>query len=130
MNEGACPCGSAASYDACCAPFHRGAEAPTALALMRSRYAAFAKHDAAYLVRTAHPLERTKIDARGLRASFALAWCGLEILATVAGGVEDCDGMVHFRASWRAADGAVCSLEERSRFVRVGCCWVYRDGRG
>lgn len=125
-----CPCGSGAAYDDCCGPCHRGGEAATALALMRSRYTAFVRRDAAYLVRTAHPLERAKIDARGLRASFALAWCGLDILATVGGGAGDREGMVHFRATWSGADGAVRSMEERSRFVRVGGCWVYRDGRG
>jgi SEC-C motif domain protein len=50
-----CPCGSGARYGACCRPFHRGEEPPDALRLMRSRYAAFALGDAAYLWRTLHP---------------------------------------------------------------------------
>ncbi len=51
----ACPCGRAAAYAACCEPFHRGAEAPDAERLMRSRYAAFALGEVAYLHRTLHP---------------------------------------------------------------------------
>ena len=50
-----CPCHSGRAYDACCGPCHRGArEAEDAVDLMRSRYAAFALGDAAYLWRTLH----------------------------------------------------------------------------
>jgi SEC-C motif-containing protein len=50
-----CPCHSGLAYDACCAPYHRGErEAPDPVALMRSRYAAFALGDAPYLWRTLH----------------------------------------------------------------------------
>ena len=50
-----CPCGSGFTYAACCAPYHRGVrEAPTAEALMRSRFAAFAAGEAEYLWRTLH----------------------------------------------------------------------------
>ena len=38
----ACPCGSGTAYGACCGPLHDGAPAPTAEALMRSRYTAYA----------------------------------------------------------------------------------------
>jgi len=49
----ACPCWSGRTYDACCAPYHRGErEAPDPVSLMRSRYAAFALGEAEYLVRT------------------------------------------------------------------------------
>ena len=51
-----CPCSSGRRYAACCAPLHRGdREAPDAEALMRSRYAAFARREAGYLWRTLHP---------------------------------------------------------------------------
>ena len=40
MNPGLdCPCGSTATYGACCGPVHDGRPAETAEALMRSRYA-------------------------------------------------------------------------------------------
>ena len=51
----ACPCHSGLAYEGCCAPYHRGQrEAPDPAALMRSRYAAFARGEAEYLVRTLH----------------------------------------------------------------------------
>ena len=36
-----CPCGSGQSYTTCCGPWHAGVPAPTAEALMRSRYSAY-----------------------------------------------------------------------------------------
>jgi SEC-C motif-containing protein len=97
---------------------------------MRSRYAAFVKRDAGYLVRTSHPLLRARFDANSLRASFALAWVRLDIMAIRDGGVGDRRGMVHFRATWKDAAGAEQYHEERSRFVRDGGVWVYRDAGG
>lgn len=126
----ACPCCSGQPYAACCQPFHAGAEPPTAQQLMRARYAAFVTRDAAFLMRTSHPMLRSQFDARSLRQSFAMAWCGLEIVASSAGGVNDREGMVHFRASWRDADGRVRIHDERSRFSRAGGAWVYRDAKG
>ncbi len=120
-----CPCGSGGAYEACCGPWHAGEPAPTAEALMRSRYTAFVRKDAAYLLRTLHPLERAKPRAGDFRTAFALVWTGLEVLATRDGGPANATGWVHFRAHYQ---GGV--LEERSRFQRAGGAWVYRDGRG
>jgi SEC-C motif-containing protein len=122
-----CPCGSGAAYDACCGRFHRGEPAPTAEALMRSRFSAFALRNAPYLVRTSHPLLRAKLDHRQFRSSFALAWVSLEIVARDAGGPDDREGMVHFRAHYRSPSGTGM-LEERSRFVRIHGEWVYESG--
>ena len=52
MDGLACPCGLGDDYDACCGRLHAGAPAPTAEALMRARYSAFAVGDAGYLLRT------------------------------------------------------------------------------
>ena len=49
-----CPCGSGRTYAQCCEPLHDGAPAPTAQALMRSRYTAFVVGDEDYLFRTWH----------------------------------------------------------------------------
>jgi SEC-C motif-containing protein len=98
---------------------------------MRSRYAAFVARDAAYLQRTCHARLRADYDARGLQASFALDWCGLEIVAVSGGGPGDRAGMVHFRAWWRDLAGVRQCHDERSRFVReAGGAWVYRDALG
>ncbi|MFR9800247.1 YchJ family protein [Streptomyces sp. MS06] len=120
MTSPSCPCGLAEPYGNCCGRRHTGAAAaPTAEALMRSRYSAFVKQDAGYLLRTWHPRtrpERLDLDP-GMR------WTGLEILGTSGGSAFHTTGTVTFRASYRGG-----SLHERSRFERVDGAWVYVDG--
>jgi SEC-C motif domain protein len=119
-----CPCGSGHPYGGCCAPLHRGgAQAPTAEALMRSRFAAFAAGDAAYLLATWHPRTRPA----ELELDPAQRWTRLDVLATGAGGPFDDAGTVEFRAHYRRA-GQRGSMHERSRFARVGGAWRYVDG--
>ena len=115
-----CPCGSGETYDECCGRFHAGgALAPTARALMASRFSAFAVGDEAYLRRTWHPSTRPASVA----ASPELRWQRLEIVEVVGGGPFEDAGVVEFRAYYR---GGV--LHERSRFVREGGEWLYLDG--
>ncbi|WP_030418048.1 YchJ family metal-binding protein [Streptomyces sp. SCSIO 75703] len=120
MTTRSCPCGLPEPYASCCGRFHSGAAAaPTAEALMRSRYSAFARGDAAYLLRTWHPRTR---PAR-LDLDPATRWTGLEILGTSGGSAFHSTGTVEFRASYRGG-----SLHEHSRFERSGGAWVYVDG--
>ena len=119
-----CPCGLPASYDACCARFHRGEPAPTAELLMRSRYSAFAVRDADYLLRTWHPTTRPArlvLDPRE-------RWLRLEILGAAQGGLLDAAGEVTFRAEYAAASRSGAT-QERSRFVRVDGRWAYLDAQ-
>ncbi|MET8723045.1 MULTISPECIES: YchJ family protein [Streptomyces] len=120
MSTRTCPCGLPQPYDACCGRFHSGAaSAPTAELLMRSRYCAFVKGDAQYLLRTWHPRtrpERLDLDPR-------MRWTGLEILDADGGSAFHTTGTVTFRASYRGG-----ALHERSRFERVDGAWVYVDG--
>ena len=125
-----CPCGTDLDYPACCGLWHGGRPAPTAEALMRSRYVAFVRRDLPYLTRTSHPFLRGKMSAKDMRNSFALTWTGLEILGSRDGGPNDTTGMVHFRASFRQPNGQAGHHEERSRFVRIDAEWLYRDGAG
>jgi SEC-C motif domain protein len=112
-----CPCGSGATYDACCGRMHRGATtAATAEELMRSRYAAYAVGDLDYVFRTWHP--RTRPD--DLFPEPGLMWTGLEVVDMGADWVE-------FVASFTRA-GVPGELRERSRFERRGERWVYVDG--
>ena len=118
-----CPCRSGNAYAQCCRPFHRGdAEAPTAEALMRSRYTAFVTGDVDYLLRTWHPETRPA----SLELDSALEWTGLQILRTVRGGETDRAGTVEFRASYREG-GQDRAQQEKSTFVREDGRWVYRD---
>jgi len=124
VSEDRCPCGSGDVYRECCEPLHSGAgEAPTARALMASRYSAFAVGDAAYLSRTWHPSTRPA----SLDLDPDLRWLRLEILEVVGGGPFDDSGVVSFRAHHRSPRGRGV-LAERSRFVREAGRWLYLDG--
>ncbi|MFF9032323.1 YchJ family protein [Streptomyces iakyrus] len=120
MTRRSCPCGLPQAYEACCGRYHSGAAAaPTAEALMRSRYCAFVQGDAGYLLRTWHPGTRPGT----LELDPGMRWTGLEILGTSGGSAFHSAGTVEFRASYRGG-----SLHERSSFERVDGAWVYVDG--
>ncbi|WP_413471441.1 YchJ family protein [Streptomyces sp. MB09-02B] len=115
-----CPCGLGKTYEDCCGRYHSGsAAAPTAEALMRSRYSAFVMRDEAYLLRSWHPRTRPADVA----FDTTMRWTGLEILDTRDGSAFHTTGTVTFRASYRGG-----SMHERSRFERVDGAWVYVDG--
>ena len=118
-----CPCGTGESYPDCCGPRHDGSvPAPTAETLMRSRYSAFARGDADYLVATWDPSTRPR--AVGLDPD--RRWLRLEILDVVDGGPFAETGQVEFRAHYR--DGGTRGAQhERSRFVRRRGRWFYLD---
>lgn len=119
-----CPCTSGDLFDACCGPILAGERrAPTAERLMRSRFTAFARGDAEYLLRSWHPTTR---PAR-LDLDDEVRWTRLDILATVVGGPFDSRGEVEFEAFYRDPSGPN-SMRERSRFVREGGEWSYVDG--
>ncbi|WP_228528732.1 YchJ family protein [Microbacterium sp. UFMG61] len=119
-----CPCGSGDVLGACCGPLLDGAPASTAERLMRSRYTAFALHDADHLRATWHPSTRpSDIDLDD-----DLEWRRLVILDRVGGGPFDREGVVEFEAFWRQDDRRG-SLRERSRFSREDRRWFYLDGQ-
>ncbi|SCE87272.1 SEC-C motif-containing protein [Micromonospora matsumotoense] len=118
-----CPCGTGLPYDDCCGPLHRGdGAAPTAEALMRSRFSAFAVGDPGYLLRSWH--SRTRPSR--LRLDPAQRWTRLEIVDRTRGGLLDSTGTVAFRAHYRDA-GQPGIVDEHSRFVREDGSWVYLD---
>lgn len=122
---GDCPCGSGAPYAACCGPAHDGSRpAATALALMRSRYAAFALGEGDYLVRTGSPPPADALSAWGR----SVAWLGLVVHGAEAGGVDDASGFVTFTARYLER-GREVALHERSRFERRDGRWHYLDGQ-
>lgn len=122
-----CPCGGGETYATCCGPLHAGRPAATAEALMRSRYSAFARLDADYLIASWHPSRRREC-ADELRQHFGdTVWEGLEVLARDGGGPDDDSGTVTFCAHF-ADGGRRGELHERSRFVRESGHWFYVDG--
>ena len=97
-----CPCGSGLELDACCGQYIEGkAKAPTAEALMRSRYTAHCLGEYQYLTDTTHPQFREDASADEIKEwSSMMTWEGLEIMETVDGGENDSTGEVKFSAHY------------------------------
>jgi SEC-C motif domain protein len=124
-----CPCGSTFADDACCVRYHRGEPAPTAEALMRSRYTAYVRGEIEYLVETHDPATRAGIDRDSIaERSRDTEWLGLEIVATEYGGANDARGVVEFIAKG-TTKGRAFAQHERSRFRKISGRWVYVDGK-
>ena len=118
-----CPCGTGLSYGECCGKYHTGTNAPTAEALMRSRFSAFVTGDEEYLLRTWDPV--TRPEALDL-ADSPIRFYRLDILDTQGGGLMDSSGVVEFEAFYKGS--AVGSQRERSSFRRFDGTWVYSTG--
>lgn len=122
-----CPCGSGKALDACCGPYVNGtAPAPTAEALMRSRFTAYALGDVAYLHATLSKAEQgdEEMSADDIKST---QWQRLEIRATEAGLEADDRGMVEFVAHYKTG-GTQHAHHERSTFCREDGRWVYESG--
>jgi SEC-C motif-containing protein len=123
-----CPCGSGRHFETCCGPFIAGAPAPTAEALMRSRYTAYVQGNAGYLQRTAAGEALRRFDRGEVENSFrSIEWLGLEIRGVEAGEAPDTAGQVTFTARFRQ-NGNIHTLSERSDFRRIGGNWHYCSG--
>jgi len=121
-----CPCGNKKTYQQCCEPYISGKEqAPTAEILMRSRYVAYTLNDNDYLLKTWH--SKTRPDEHPTNDK--LQWRGLDIISTDAGGENDDQGIVEFRAKCRV-NGESAGLDESSEFVKEDGKWYYVDGGG
>lgn len=119
----ACPCGSGLAYPACCGRWHDGQPAPTAEALMRSRYSAFVLVLEPYLLATWHA--STRPVSLGLAGDAATKWLGLEVRRL--GSLDQNHATVEFVARCRIA-GRGQRHHEISRFVREDGRWYYVDG--
>jgi len=118
-----CPCGSGKPYATCCGPLHAGDKpAPSAEALMRSRYAAYVLKLEDYLLATWHASTRpSELDL----AADDSKWLGLEVRAHQQ--QDETHATVDFVARYRIA-GRGHRLHELSRFVREDGRWYYVDG--
>ncbi len=123
-----CPCGSGQDLDECCGAMIAGAPAPTAEALMRSRYTAFALGQIDYLTDTLAPEARADFDPieAGSTARDAV-WQGLEVRAITDGGRDDETGLVEFVARFRLR-GDQRVHHELARFRREQGRWVCAGG--
>jgi len=120
-----CPCGSKVKYKKCCSKYHKGALAPTALLLMKSRYSAYAVGNSAYIVKTTHPSNSdfTKNSKEWKKSidtfSFNTDFLGLEILEFIEGEEES---FVAFKAKLSSGE-----MVEKSRFLKVDGAWLYES---
>ena len=120
----ACWCDSDRPADSCCGPILSGqTQATTALAVMRSRYAAFVGLNESYLAASWHLSTRPKV----IHLDPDQRWLGLKIVGVTAGAVDDLVGTVEFVARYKLA-GRGYRLHENSRFEQVDGRWFYLDG--
>jgi SEC-C motif-containing protein len=117
-----CACNSGESYFKCCAPYIAGMKAaPTAIALMRSRYTAYTLEDEAYLRSTWD--ERT-CPKKPIVHAEKTKWLGLEVKNHLEQGDE---ATVEFIAKYKVG-GRATRMHEISRFVKFDSKWFYVDG--
>jgi SEC-C motif-containing protein len=122
-NTSTCPCGSKQPYTICCGHYLDDNEAaPTAEALMRSRYTAYTQLHADHVLATWHSSTRPQ----GLNlAQDASKWIGLEVKRHEQ---QDADhAIVEFVAKYKS-NGRAHRLHEVSNFVREDGRWFYVDG--
>ncbi|QRI66718.1 SEC-C domain-containing protein (plasmid) [Shinella sp. PSBB067] len=122
-----CPCGLPNQLDDCCGPYIAGAPAPTAEALMRSRYSAITLGALDHIELTCtdnaiHSFNRVDME----RSLPGVDWLGLEILGTEDGQEIDTHGVVSFQFRYRH-QGKELSQREIANFTRENGEWRF-DG--
>ena len=125
-----CHCGSDRSFGECCEPFLNGvAKAPTAEALMRARYSAYATANIDFIERTVHSSVKADFNRESARKwAEESQWHGLEILQVTGGQEQDPEGSVEFIATYSQKDETV-KHHELSAFRKEAGDWTFVDGR-
>lgn len=124
-----CPCGSGENYADCCEVFiHGDQNAPTAEALMRSRYTAYVKTEIDYIYNTTHESQRGSFNREESEDwSTKTDWHSLEIRRSEGGGPQDQTGMVEFIARFRNK-GNLTHHHELAEFKKEDDQWFFYDG--
>ncbi len=123
-DTGTCPCGSSKVYADCCGRYIEGNEAaPSAEALMRSRYTAYTLLREDYLLATWH--SATRPERLDLADELPCKWLGLQVKRHEQQDAEH--ALVEFVARYKVG-GRAQRMHEVSRFVRADGCWYYMDG--
>ncbi len=123
-NSDICPCDSTKKIAQCCGRYLDDSEAaPTAEALMRSRYTAYTLLREDYLLATWHASKRP--EQLGLAEEASSKWLWLEVKRHEK---QDADhAIIEFVARYKI-NGRAFRLHEVSRFVREDGRWFYVDG--
>ncbi|UUZ62350.1 hypothetical protein LP417_19645 [Polaromonas sp. P1-6] len=126
-----CPCGRLGAsrkplaFAQCCGRYlddFAASPAPDAEALMRSRYSAFVRERADYLLATWHASQRPP----SIDFDPGVKWLGLEVRQHRELDVTHAE--VEFVARQKSPGSPAVRLHERSRFVREDGRWYYVDG--
>ena len=119
-----CYCCSTKQFEDCCEPIIKDSEkATTAEALMRSRYSAYASHQADYLVATTHISQRKHYPKTEiLNWATTNKWLKLEIVKTT-------ENTVEFKAYFSDNTLQNHIHHELSTFVFENGSWFYVDGQ-
>jgi SEC-C motif-containing protein len=123
-NSRLCFCGSTIPFQDCCQKYIDGTQkAPTALALMKSRYSAYASHQADYLLNTTHVSRREYYSKEEiLQWATANQWQKLEIISFT-------ENTVEFKAHFLDNDNVNQVHHEFSTFKLENGSWFYVDGK-
>jgi len=124
MESKKCFCDTGLLFENCCKLYLSGQQkAPSALALMRSRYSAYATHNADYLLETTYRSERKYYSkAEILKWAVSNKWQKLEILSSA-------ENTVEFKAHFLDADNQPQIHYEFSTFKFENGAWFYLDGK-
>lgn len=123
MPATSCYCGSEKTFANCCQPYINNIQkAPTAEALMRSRYSAYCVQAADYLVATTHTSTRKFHNKQDIMVwSKSNHWLKLEVLKAT-------ETVVEFRAHFLDDKLKANMHHEKSTFVKEDGKWFYVDG--
>ena len=124
--ESTCYCGKRQPFHDCCEPYLKGEKNPViAEALMRSRYTAFVRKEFQYIKETMIGPALDHFDQESVQDP-TLFWCGLDVLRSEDGQVNDDMGWVLFEAKYRlVSDPSIHVLRENSEFHKQDGRWYY-----
>ena len=122
-----CPCGTGKEYSHCCGIYHQGQPAPTAEALMRSRYSAYAIGHVDYIIRTTWPCQQPALEQeRAALENRDTTWIRLDIIRTESGKEQDTHGIVEFKAWYQEpVTHHENTQHEVSDFIKEHNQWFY-----
>ncbi|EJL64598.1 hypothetical protein PMI10_01779 [Flavobacterium sp. CF136] len=124
LMENKCFCDTNLLFADCCGLYlQKSQKAPTALALMRSRYSAYVTHNADYLLETTYVSERKYYSKEEiLKWATSNKWQKLEILSFT-------ETTVEFKAYFLDASQKPQEHYEFSTFKFENEAWFYVDGK-
>jgi SEC-C motif-containing protein len=123
-NLNRCFCGATIGFQDCCQKYVDGTQkAPSALALMKSRYSAYVVHNADYLWNTTHVSQREYYSKEEiLHWATANQWQKLEIMSFT-------ENTVEFKAYFLDENKENQVHHEFSTFKKENGSWFYVDGK-